>query len=153
MCPLVEFSVNDQVVTRKMCFNEGSAGGGVADSLNLDAQGGRHEGQECRRRLPHLCTSFHPLAGRSPEDRSTGKSPQCSCRWSCMVLGTGNIHQDLNESDVNIKLFVSSNHWSLSSLHVLASSFSFPLRLKNEKTAREKWHTEVFSKVTYWFTL
>lgn len=137
MCPLEKFSVTHKVAPRKTGFHEGSAGEPVPDQLNLDLKG-ETKGQKCWGRYPHLCTSLHPLVGHSPEDTSTGNSPRCSCRWSCMVSGTGNIRQDLSESDVKSKFLVSRNNWPLSSLYILTSPISFLLQLKMEEELRRK---------------
>lgn len=55
-----------------------------------------------------------------------------------MVSGTENIHQDLSKSDMKIKFLVSRSNWPPSSLHILTSSFSFPLQLKMEKQPERK---------------
>lgn len=57
-----------------------------------------------------------------------------------MVSGTENIHQDLSKSDMKIKFLVSRSNWPPSSLHIhiLTSSFSFPLQLKMEKEPERK---------------
>lgn len=55
-----------------------------------------------------------------------------------MVSGTGNIRQDLSESDVKSKFLVSRNNWPLSSLYILTSPISFLLQLKMEEELRRK---------------